>query len=135
MDFIQEHFIGLGCFLFSGLIWGNLQVQLKKQIALKQNRSSTALCGVIVISLSQIMLAYGLFLDDDMYKYLFLMYFPKPPVSFFQVLWIVIMNDLALRFFIVILKSIIAISGSGFCYSRSTSISTVERNKVNLYTG
>jgi len=133
--FIYQHRKGIIIFALLQLIFLRNNAVIKKQVSLKENRKiSVSLC-VVLILMTQIFSVYFLFRNEELWKYLILM----PSMSLriltvWDVLWIVVINDIQVRFASMIIKSLFLILiGASPPHKRKGQVYSIIEITVTIY--
>eukprot|EP01087_Luapelamoeba_hula_P023081 TRINITY_DN8435_c0_g1_i1.p1 TRINITY_DN8435_c0_g1~~TRINITY_DN8435_c0_g1_i1.p1 ORF type:complete len:351 (+),score=48.79 TRINITY_DN8435_c0_g1_i1:69-1055(+) len=101
--FLYQHRTGIATYLWLTLVMFHTDNVIRQQVALKQSRQPVVLIAVIASLSFHILLAYYLFSTDDLWRGLIFMM--PPSESFWNVLWIVVLNDTMVRYVSMILKA------------------------------
>eukprot|EP01111_Echinosteliopsis_oligospora_P016049 TRINITY_DN6549_c0_g1_i1.p1 TRINITY_DN6549_c0_g1~~TRINITY_DN6549_c0_g1_i1.p1 ORF type:complete len:436 (-),score=114.92 TRINITY_DN6549_c0_g1_i1:25-1284(-) len=121
--FLYEHRRGLFAFAWNTSAFLHANQQLKKQVNLKEKRHVPTLLCIAAALIFHTAIVYLFYREDQLWKYL--IFLPPPmPLSFWDTLWVVVINDFIVRFMTMAIKSL-TVAAVGSC--------TPQKRNAQLY--
>jgi len=103
--FLHQHKIGLFVFFWLASVIFRVNHVIKQQVALKENRQINVLAALIAILTLHIFSIYFIFSREQLWKSLLIFFPPSQNIlTFWDALWIVVLNDTMVRFASMVLK-------------------------------
>tara|TARA_R110002050_G_scaffold104040_9_gene213174 strand:- start:868 stop:1425 length:558 start_codon:yes stop_codon:yes gene_type:complete len=120
-------------FVWHSIVLLQVDQFLRTYIAEKQNRKSTHLLAVIILSSVQVTWFYLNYAGEHIWNYL--VFLPVHlPLEFWNCVWIIVTNDLMIRFIVIGVKGIVMLLSGGFSnQSRQKRFFTLLESWSQLY--
>jgi hypothetical protein len=130
---IYQHRNGILVFLCNTLVFMQANQALKKQVSLKDKRRANVLVAVIIGLSAYVALMYAYLRSEEPWRYLMLLP-PKQPLTVWNALWLVMINDFFVRFFTMIFKAfVIILVGHKPPHKRKAQLYSIVEMTSNTY--
>ncbi|EKX35563.1 hypothetical protein GUITHDRAFT_155451 [Guillardia theta CCMP2712] len=135
--FIYEHSRGILVFLWLSIFLSQANEIMRKQVSLKENRNLHVLSFLVWFIVVQAYAVYFLFGTESLWRnfvFLSFSFDQKEVLGFFDLLWIVTLDDLLARHAGMLIKAIsLMVVGGSVQHQRTSQLMNVEECLVSLY--
>jgi len=130
---IYEHRNGLLLFIWATAIFINSNQAVKKQVSLKEKRSTWVLGGIAATLLFHVLFVYFYFRKEELWRYLVSLP-PRQPLNIWATFWVIVVNDFIVRFLTIVVKCLVIIAvGNIPPHKRNTQLYSVIESASNTY--
>jgi len=130
--FIYQHRVALICFVWLTAHLFNANEYLKGQVQLKQDRQVRGTLFIVGMLVFHIVLFYFIFEEDQLWRSL--VFYPPLVITFSNSIWVIVMNDLMVRFGTMLIKGIaIVLIGHVPPFKRKAQLYATIESASSLY--
>lgn len=141
MLFVHQHLLGLATFAVMTVCLLQLSIRFRQQVALKENLQRRVMAMVFFLSVTNGLSIYLFFAEEELWRYLM---FQLPvraealpghtlPLSLWEVLWVISMNDMVIRFAGLAINALVAAMPCSCSMRRIHSSSALHRRKRHIF--